>query len=165
MTGSPSVNAVFTRFLSIKNIFFSLMMGFLLLAVCAPASAQWRLSPSDQSRFDSYYSRWMDYQQRNDRDQARSMEERMRDIYAHYNIPPNTPFWRVATNGGEGHGHHRWQLSASDQARFDSYFSRWQEYRRTNNRDQVRSMEDRMYDIYNTYQIPRDVPFERVASR
>lgn len=144
---------------------FLLFTFFLLIAVSLPASAQWRLSAEDQSRFDSYFSRWQDYQQRNDRDQVRSMEERMRDIYAHYRIPPDTPFWRVASRGGEGHGRHRWALSASDQSRFDSYFSRWQEYRRTNNRDQVRSMEDRMYEIYSTYQIPRDVPFERVATR
>jgi hypothetical protein len=35
------------------------------------------------------------------------------------------------------------QLSADDQQRFDSYFSRWQDYRRTNNRDEMRSMEKR----------------------
>src|SRR6184192_642648 len=33
------------------------------------------------------------------------------------------------------------QLSADDQQRFDSYFSRWQDYRRTNNQREMRSME------------------------
>ena len=77
----------------------TLLIAALLLAATLPALAQqWRLSSDDQSRFDSYYSRWMDYRQRNDRDQMSSMEQRMRDVYAHYNIPPNTPFWRVASN-------------------------------------------------------------------
>src|SRR5437660_7741783 len=97
-----------------------------LLAISLPALAQqWRLSSDDQSRFDSYYSRWMDYRQRNDRDQMSSMERRMLDVYAHYNIPPNTRFWRVASNARERRGRH-WRLSASDQQRFDSYFSRLQ---------------------------------------
>ncbi len=56
-------------------------------------------------------------------------------------------------------------LSAEDQGRFDSYFRRWQEYRRTNNRDEVGSMERRMFDVYDHYGIPHDVPFDRVVSR
>ena len=38
------------------------------------------------------------------------------------------------------------QLSADDQRRFDSYFSRYQQYQQTNNRGEVRSMESRMQD-------------------
>jgi hypothetical protein len=57
------------------------------------------------------------------------------------------------------------RLSSQDQGRFDSYFQRWQNYRRTNNRDQVTSMEKRMFDVYDHYGIPHNVPFERVASQ
>lgn len=57
------------------------------------------------------------------------------------------------------------RLSSEDQGRFDSYFSRWQNYRRTNNRDEVGSMERRMFDVYDHYGIPHNVPFDRVASR
>ncbi len=57
------------------------------------------------------------------------------------------------------------RLSGVDQARFDSYFQRWQDYRRTNNRDEVSSMERRMFDVYDHYGIPHNVRFERVASR
>jgi hypothetical protein len=57
------------------------------------------------------------------------------------------------------------RLSAEDQGRFDSYFQRWQDYRRTNNRDEVISMEKRMFDVYDHYAIPHDVRFERVASQ
>ncbi len=59
--------------------------------------AQPRLSASDQSRFDSYYSRWLDYRRTNNRGEIASMEGRMRDIYAKYRIPPATPFDRVAS--------------------------------------------------------------------
>jgi len=136
-----------------------------LLAFALPAFAQhWNLSPDDQARFDSYYSRWQQYQQENNGDQIRSMEGRMQDVYRHYNIPPDTPYWRVASNGHEEHYGHHWNLSPHDQARFNSYFSRWQGYRRDNNRDQIESMEKRMYGIYDDYHIPHDVPFDRIAT-
>jgi hypothetical protein len=57
------------------------------------------------------------------------------------------------------------RLSGEDQGRFDSYFQRWLAYRRTNNRDEVTSMERRMFDIYDHYAIPHRVRFERVASQ
>jgi hypothetical protein len=57
------------------------------------------------------------------------------------------------------------QLSADDQRRFDSYFSRWQDYRRTNNRSEMRSMEERMQDIYRHYGIPANTPYQRIASK
>lgn len=136
-----------------------------LVAVTFPAVAQqWQLSRDDQQRFDSYYSRWMDYTQRNDADQMASMEGRMRDIYERYRIPMSTPFWRVATNGRQWGGHQRWNLSGNDQQRFDSYFSRWQDYRQRNDRDQIRSMEKRMQDVYRHYNIPANTPYAWVAS-
>jgi hypothetical protein len=64
-----------------------------------------------------------------------------------------------------GYGQSRGRLSSEDQQRFDSYYSRWQEYRRTNNRDETRSMENRMRDIMSHNNIPSDVPFDRIASR
>src|SRR6478736_2736374 len=63
-----------------------------------PAGSQ-RLSNDDQSRFDSYYSRWLSYKRTNNRSEVRSMEKRMYDIYSRYRIPNNVPFERVATNG------------------------------------------------------------------
>jgi len=142
-------------------------IAILLTAVALPALAQWqqwRLSSDDQRRFDSYFSRWQEYRQRNDREQILSMENRMLDIYAHYNIPADTPYWRVATNGRSMRNPWRGQLSASDQARFDSYFSRWQEYRDRRDRDQIASMERRMQDIYAHYRIPANTPYFMVAS-
>src|SRR5437899_10556572 len=56
------------------------------------------------------------------------------------------------------------RLSLSDQKRFDSYYSRWQEYRRTNNSSEVVSMEKRMQDVYRHYGIPAGTPYGNVAS-
>src|SRR5215469_6959302 len=117
--------------------------ALLVAALGLPALGQWRewhLSSDDQSRFDSYYSRWQEYRQENNRDQIISMEKRMQDVFARYGIPADTPYWRVASNAREARSAYQGKLSARDQARFDSYFSRWQAYRSTNNRDQVVSM-------------------------
>jgi hypothetical protein len=56
------------------------------------------------------------------------------------------------------------RLSVSDQKRFDSYYSRWQQYRATNNASEVVSMEKRMQDVYSHYGIPANTPYGRVAS-
>jgi hypothetical protein len=73
--------------------------------------------------------------------------------YSGYSVRPVAYQW-----GGS-------RLSADDQSRFDSYYSRWIEYRRTNNRDEIVSMERRMFDVYDHYGIPHNVPFDRVASQ
>ena len=179
------------------------VLSVLILVLLAPAFAQWRgrqLSADDQRRFDSYFSRWQDYQRTNNQSEMRSMEKRMQDVYRHYGIPSNTPYRQIASNGGgpnwdrdrdwdrERDRDRDWdrdrraeweryrdrdrdywrqsqRLSGEDQGRFDSYFQRWLNYRRTNNRDEVISMEKRMFDVYDHYGIPHDVPFERVASQ
>jgi hypothetical protein len=154
----------------------------LLIAITLPALAQGgrQLSSDDQSRFDNYYSRWQEYQRSNNRDEARSMEGRMQDIYNHYGIPSGVPYDRIASNGRSSYrgrdDHDRddnraWtgnrgsrQLSPDDQSRFNSYYSRWIDSRRKNDRDEARSMEGRMQDIYNHYGIRSDVPYDRIAS-
>jgi len=158
-----------------KKIF--LILG-LMLAITLPAfaqSGQRRLSPDDQRRFDSYYQRWQQYRQTNNRSEMSSMEKRMQDIYQHYGIPANTPYGRVASDGGGGYGdrgrdwdrgnNYRERFSPEDQSRFDSYYSRWLQYRRTNTRDQIASMEKRMWDVMDRYNVPRSVPFSELASR
>jgi hypothetical protein len=162
----------------------------LLLALAIPVLAQGqRLSSEDQQRFDSYYSRWVQYRQTNDRDQTASMEKRMQDIYAHYGIPADTPYSRVASNSGRdvdrdrdrdhdrdrdadrdhdfdrNHDQWRGRLSPGDQQRFDSYYSRYVQYRQTNDREQAESMEKRMWEVYDHNRIPHDVPFSSVASQ
>jgi hypothetical protein len=71
--------------------------------------------------------------------------------------PPNRP------GPGPG-GNWSGRLNSSDQQRFDSYYSRWLDYQRTNNYSEIRSMEKRMYDVYTHNGIPASVPFAQVAS-
>ena len=73
----------------------------------------------------------------------------------------------AAHQDNRGHERRQWQgrLSSEDQRRFDSYYSRWLEYRQTNNRDQIASMEERMRNVMSHNNIPQDVPFDQIASR
>jgi hypothetical protein len=72
---------------------------------------------------------------------------------------------RRQDNRGYGHSQRQARLSSEDQQRFDSYYSRWRGYRRTNNRDEMASMEKRMRDVMSRNNIPSDVPFDEIASR
>jgi hypothetical protein len=58
------------------------------------------LAPEWQQKYDSYYQRWLNYRATNNQSQMRSMEGRMQSIMRNYNIPPNTPYGEVASNGG-----------------------------------------------------------------
>jgi hypothetical protein len=51
-----------------------------------------RLPAEDQQRMDSYYQRWIEARQKDDRSQISSMEGRMLDILEHNRIPANTPY-------------------------------------------------------------------------
>ena len=146
-----------------------------LITISLPALGQWQqhpqLSPDDQRRFDSYFSRWQEYRRTNNRDEMNSMEKRMQDIYVHYNIPSNTPYFAIASNSRDEDWdrwdrRERWRerFSEDDQRRFDSYYSRWLDYRRDNNQSEVNSMERRMWDVMDQYKIPRDVSFDEIAS-
>lgn len=175
-----------------KRLFVLFALMFVLLVPAFAQRGGRQLSQDDQRRFDSYYSRWESYQRENNQGEIRSMEKKMQDIYEHYGIPANTPYRYVASGSGGGdpdwdrdrdwdqnrradwdrnrnHDRDYWRqnqrISAEDQSRFDSYFQRWQNYLRTNNRDEVASMAKRMFDVYDHYGIPHDVKFERVASR
>ena len=178
-----------------KKIF---VIGALLMVLLVPAFAQGRrMSPEDQGKFDSYYSRWQQYRQSNDREQIQSMESRMQELMGRYGIPSDVPYDRVANGGNYGYGDRnrdgyqdrdrdgdrdrdydrdherdrdrardRWnhRLSTEDQGRFNSYYTRWRDYQRTNNREGVESMEKRMRGLMSRYKIPQDVQFDDVAS-
>ena len=133
-----------------------------------------RLSTEDQGRFDSYYSRWLDATRTNNRDEIASMESRMRDVMAHYSIPSDVPFAQIASNPNQGYGasrrgegdsrHNIPRFSGDDATRFRSYYSRWQQARRTNNRDEIASMEGRMQDVMNHHNIPSNVSYDDVMN-
>ena len=131
-----------------------------------------RLSPEDQSRFDGYYSKWVSDTRRNDRDDMRKDEERMQEIMGRYNIPSDVPYERIASRGqGDSDQYrdrddrgYRGRLSESDQRKFDDAYGKWLKDRRKNDRDDIREDEKRMVDIMSRNNIPRDVPFDAVAS-
>jgi len=146
-----------------KKLFIVLLLIF--LAIPALAQNRGRLSSDDQRRFDSYYQRWLDYKRTNNRDEIISMEKRMQDVMEHNNIPASTPYAAIASNGyKDNYGRYRGKMSQDDQRRFDSYYSRWQDYKRTSNWDEVRSMEGRMRDVMQQYDIPASVPFAALVS-
>ncbi|HEY7351256.1 MAG TPA: hypothetical protein VH596_00690 [Terriglobales bacterium] len=135
-----------------------------LLAISLPLVAQVRLSIRDQQRFDSYYSRWQQYKQVNDRDQIVSMEKRMLDVYAHYGIAAGTPFWRIATNGHPEHPRWRERLNRDERRQFDELYSHWIGARNSGNRWEVAKLEHRMREIMQRNGIPGEVRLEEIAS-
>ncbi|HZQ17776.1 MAG TPA: hypothetical protein VFA90_03560 [Terriglobales bacterium] len=136
-----------------------------LLAISLPALAQWRLSPRDQQRFDSYFSRWQEYKRVNDRDQIISMEKRMLDVYAHYGVPAGTPFWRLATNGHPERVAWRERLSRDERAHFDDLYVHWIAARDHHNHFEMERLEHRMHEIMERNGIPAEVRFEELAAR
>jgi len=56
------------------------------------------------------------------------------------------------------------QLSPQDQQQFDKYYQKWVDDTRRNDRDDIRKDEGHMQDIMRHYDIPADVPYDRVAS-
>jgi hypothetical protein len=129
---------------------------------------QGKLNGEDQKRFDDYYVKWIHDRERKDTGEIASMEVRMLDVYAHAGIPSNVPYDLVASPNVAlpMTGYQNWQgrIRPDDQKRFDSYFTRWMEYRSKKDRDQIASMQGRMLDVYSHNNIPMTTPFELVAS-
>jgi len=56
------------------------------------------------------------------------------------------------------------RLSPQDQSQFDNYYQKWVNDSRRNDRDDIRKDEQHMQDIMSRYNIPPDVPYDRIAS-
>jgi hypothetical protein len=160
----------------------------LVLAFGIPAFSQARMSPEDQSRFNSYYSRWIQAQQTNDRDDVVGMERRMQDLMNRYGIPSDTPYDVVARQNWGYRGRERdryyhrdrdrdwdrgddrgyvgsWErrLSPDDQRRFDEAYRHWLHERQENDRNGMARQESTMQNIMSRYNIPQDVPYDAIA--
>ena len=81
--------------------------------------------------------------------------------YGGYN---QSPYGSDPYGYGRGGYGYRGVLAPEWQAKFDSYYQRWLQYRATNNVDEIVSMERRMRDIMVNYRIPPNTPFDQVAS-
>jgi Domain of unknown function (DUF3395) len=127
-----------------------------------------RLRGDDQKRFDDYYSKWLRARERKDTGEIASMEARMLDVYSHNNIQSNVPYDLVASPNvalpTTGYDNWRGRLRGEDQQRFDSYYTRWLEYRAKKDKEQIASMQGRMLDVYAHNNIPLTTPYEFIAS-
>ncbi len=161
-----------------------LQMLALVAALALPVFCQnGRLSPDDQREFDKAYSKWMNDSRRNDRDDIDKDIRSMQSIMQRNNIPPDVPYDQIATpagydnrgyrdngynnddryrDGNRGYGQSR--LSADDQREFDKAYEKWVKDSRKNDRDDVRRDERKMQDIMARYNIPRDAPYDQIAS-
>src|SRR5437588_12841688 len=76
-------------------------LSALILVLLSPVLAQRggrQLSADDQSRFDSYFQRWQNYQRTNNQVDSSSMETRRQAVYQRYRIRADTPYRVVASN-------------------------------------------------------------------
>jgi len=55
------------------------------------------------------------------------------------------------------------RFSGRDASDFRSYYARWQDYKRTNNREQVASMEERMRKVMIDHNVPSNASYEDVV--
>jgi hypothetical protein len=133
-------------------------------------SGQWRgrLSSEDQKEFNEQYEKWQKANAKNDREEINEHARKMEDIMARYRIPPDTPFDTIATSSGEYRHYdvrqYQGRFSPEDQKKFDHAYEEWLENRRKHDRDDVAKEEGKMLEIMARYNIPRDVPYDALAS-
>jgi len=144
------------------------LVVFLLLSLMAFAQLgeyQGRLSADDQQRFDSFYRKWVEATQTNNRTQAADAEKHMQDVMGSYAIPTSVPYDAIATsNAWENDKQYRSRLSLTDQAQFASDYQQWLNYKRLDKREDILRTEGRMQDIMQHYGIPRSVPYAALTT-
>jgi hypothetical protein len=139
-----------------------------------------RMTSDDQASFDTYYSRWVQDKQTNNRDDMLGMEHRMQDLMDKYQIPTATPYDQVASPGAVNPGRYdrdddrdrgyagagQWQgrLSPSDQDQFNKEYRKWQDANAKHDQDDIDKHARKMQEIMSRNSIPSDRPFDAVAS-
>jgi hypothetical protein len=131
-----------------------------------PPQGQAQMSPEDQNSFNKEYQKWQESNARHDQDDIDRHARRMEDIMSRNNIPPDTPFSTIATGNSGRYDARDFQgrFSEHDQKEFDKAYEHWANARRGHDRDDIRRDEHRMQDIMARYNIPPDVPYDRLAS-
>lgn len=131
-------------------------------------SWQGQMSADDQHKFNEEYRKWQESTAKNDRDDIGKHAGKMEEIMARYNIPPGTPFDAIATTNGYSrrYDYRQFQgrLSPEDQEKFNKEYEHWINDRRKNDRDDIAKHEGKMQEIMSRYNIPRDVPYDLIAS-
>ena len=129
-----------------------------------------RLSADDQKDFDKYYTKWVEATRKNSQEDIAENERKMRDIMARYSIPSDVTFAQVSSVGSAGAYPNSapyvqpQRLSAHDQHEFDEAYQKWLKARHKKDRDDLDKSERRMHDIMARYNIPANVPYDRIAS-
>lgn len=129
---------------------------------------QGRMSPDDQHKFNEEYRKWQESMAKNDRDDVAKHTGKMEEIMARYNIPQGTSFDAIATTNGYSRHYDprdfQGRLSADDQEKFNREYEHWLKDRRKGGRDDIAKHEGKMQEIMSRYNIPRDVPYDDIAS-
>lgn len=132
-------------------------------------AASWisRMSPEDQREFNKHYQKWQEATAKNHGHDIEEHARKMEEIMARYNIPPRTPLEQVASNGSPRHYDARdfqGKLSPEDQKKFDKEYEHWVDDRRKGDQHEMAEHEGKMQEIMARYNIPRDAPYDEVAS-
>ncbi len=130
---------------------------------------QGQMSPEDQAKFNKEYAKWQDASAKADRDDIDKHAREMHKIMERNNISPETPFDALAT-AGPGYARpydfrqYQGKFSDEDQKKFDKAYEHWMNDRQRGDRDDVAKDEGKMQELMARYNIPRDVPYDRLAS-
>jgi len=131
---------------------------------------QWqgRMSPDDQHKFNKEYTKWQEANAKNDRDDIDKHARNMEEIMQRDGVPPNTPFAAIATTNGYSPHYdvrqYQGRFSPDDQKKFDKAYEKWQSDRAKHDRDDLAKDEGKMQEVMARYNIPRDVPYDALAS-
>ncbi len=129
---------------------------------------QGRMSADDQKDFNKEFQKWQDASARHDQDDIDKHARKMQEIMARNSIPPDTPFNAVASAGGYAprinYRQYQNRFSLDDQQKFDKAYEKWLKDRQKNDRDDIAKDEGKMQELMSRYNIPRDVPYNMLAS-
>jgi hypothetical protein len=129
---------------------------------------QGQLSPDDQNKFNKEYAKWQEANTRNDRGDIDKHARNMEEIMQRYNLPPDTPFNQIATVAGSSSRidirQYQGRFSPEDQKKYDKAYEKWQGDRARQDRDDIAKDEGKMQEIMAKYNVPRDVPYDALAS-
>jgi hypothetical protein len=132
--------------------------------------ARWqgRMSEEDQKKFNKEYRKWQDATAKGDQEDIDEHAREMQKIMQRNNIPPDMPLGAIATTNGYSprydYRQFRGQFTEEDQKRFDKAYEHWLNDRRRGDRDDIAKDENKMQELMARYNIPRDVPYEMLAS-
>jgi len=146
-------------------------------------SYQRQLPPDDQKEFDKHYTKWVNDNRKNDRDDVEKDARKMQEIMARNGIPASVPFEQIAStgypsgdqygNGGSGYNNsgayprgsaYGSRLSPEDQREFDRYYGQWVDDTRRDDRDDAARAVEHMEENMARYNIPTNVAFDQVAT-